>query len=142
MLGTPLNRPIVGFAAISSTQTSTPPPVTTPPPTTPPPSTSPLTITTSGLPNATAGDAYSTSLTATGGTTPYSWTITSGLLPTGLSMSPTGVITGTPNTSGGFLYRTGNRCDNPSRPDRFGDAHTHRGTTDRIFNKLVWLRSG
>jgi hypothetical protein len=104
MLGTPLNRPIVGFAAISATQTSTPQPVTTPPPTTPLASTSPLIIATSGLPDATVGVVYSTSLAASGGTAPYSWAITSGSLPTGLSISPTGVITGTPSTSGGFAF--------------------------------------
>ncbi|MHC4714723.1 MAG: Ig domain-containing protein, partial [Planctomycetota bacterium] len=45
--------------------------------------------------------AYSETLAATGGVTPYSWSIVSGSLPTGLSLnSGTGEISGTPTTGG------------------------------------------
>ena len=44
------------------------------------------------------GVAYSEMLTATGGLTPYTWKITSGHLPGGLSLSSGGVISGTPTT--------------------------------------------
>ena len=58
-----------------------------------------LRITTSGIPAATSGAAYSTTLSATGGTAPYTWSIASGSLPAGLSINAsTGVISGT--TSG------------------------------------------
>ena len=60
----------------------------------------PLTITTSSLPSGTVGSGYSTSLTATGGTTPYSWTVTLGALPAGLSLSQGGMISGTPTSAG------------------------------------------
>ena len=51
------------------------------------------------------GISYSATLAATGGTTPYAWSITSGLLPTGLSLnSGTGAITGTPTTVGTFNF--------------------------------------
>ncbi len=61
----------------------------------------PLTVTTTTLPNGTQSIAYSTTLAATGGTTPYSWSISSGTLPTGLSLaSSTGVISGTPSGTG------------------------------------------
>src|SRR4029077_5257961 len=54
-----------------------------------------LTVTTTSLPNGTLNTAYITTLTATGGTTPYSWSITLGTLPAGLSLvSSTGVISG------------------------------------------------
>lgn len=60
----------------------------------------PLQITTTSLPNGQAGTAYSAKLTATGGTTPYSWSLTSGTLPAGLTLSATtGAITGTPTTA-------------------------------------------
>jgi len=60
-----------------------------------------LTITTSSLPNGTVGTAYSQTLAATGGTTPYTWAISSGSLPAGLSLAAsTGAITGTPTASG------------------------------------------
>jgi hypothetical protein len=62
--------------------------------------TAPLEITTTALPNGQVGAAYSTTLTATGGTTPYTWSVTSGALPAGLVLNAsTGAITGTPTTS-------------------------------------------
>ncbi|HTX01211.1 MAG TPA: Ig domain-containing protein [Acidimicrobiales bacterium] len=56
----------------------------------------PLEITTTTLPPATVGTAYSATLTAGGGDGQYSWAV-SGTLPSGLSLDPaTGVISGTP----------------------------------------------
>jgi len=61
----------------------------------------PLSITTTSLPNGTVGASYSQTLAATGGITPYSWSVTSGSLPAGLSLTAsTGAITGTPSASG------------------------------------------
>jgi uncharacterized repeat protein (TIGR03803 family) len=62
-------------------------------------------ITTAALPNGTMGTAYSTTLTASGGTTPYSWTVTSGALPAGLSLSKNGTISGTPTSAGQSNFR-------------------------------------
>jgi uncharacterized protein (TIGR03437 family) len=63
--------------------------------------TSPLVITTaSTLPSGQVGAAYSQTLAATGGTPPYSWSISG--LPAGLTLSPAGVLSGTPTASGGF----------------------------------------
>ncbi len=63
-----------------------------------------LTITsTSPLPNGTVAAAYSYSLTATGGTAPYTWTA-SGSLPPGLSLSSGGQITGTPSAGGTYQF--------------------------------------
>lgn len=59
-----------------------------------------LSITTSSLPNGRTGTAYDQTLSATGGTTPYAWSIASGSLPTGLALSSVGRITGTPTTTG------------------------------------------
>jgi hypothetical protein len=54
-----------------------------------------LAITTSTLPGATVGAAYSSTITASGGTTPYAFSATG--LPSGLTISSTtGAITGTP----------------------------------------------
>ncbi len=67
----------------------------------PPPT---LSIGTSSLPGGTVGTAYSqsVSVSASGGTTPYTWSISSGSLPAGLGISPsTGAITGTPTGPGG-----------------------------------------
>jgi len=58
-------------------------------------------ITTTSLPDGTVSIAYSQTLTATGGTTPYTWIISSGSLPAGLSLnSSTGEISGTPTSTG------------------------------------------
>lgn len=59
----------------------------------------PLAITTNSLPNGTANMAYSATLAASGGTTPYTWSITSGSLPPGLTLN-SGAITGMPTTVG------------------------------------------
>lgn len=57
------------------------------------------------LPSAAVGAAYSQSLTAVGGTAPYTWAITAGSLPAGLSLNAaTGAITGTPTGSGTFNF--------------------------------------
>ncbi len=61
----------------------------------------PLSVTTSSLPNAVANSAYpATNLAATGGATPYTWSVTVGTLPAGLVLSSAGQITGTPTTAG------------------------------------------
>src|SRR4029077_14872814 len=61
----------------------------------------PPTITTTSLPGGTAGTAYSTTLQASGGTTPYSWSVSAGTLPAGLSLvASTGVVSGTATTAG------------------------------------------
>lgn len=59
-----------------------------------------LVIGTNSLPNGTKGTAYSANLAASGGTTPYVWTVTAGSLPPGLSLSRAGTISGTPTGSG------------------------------------------
>jgi Putative Ig domain len=61
----------------------------------------PLTIlTTSPLPTATVGSVYSTTMAATGGTTPYTWSIVSDAPDTGswLSINAGGILSGTPGT--------------------------------------------
>ncbi|HUB03166.1 MAG TPA: putative Ig domain-containing protein [Terriglobales bacterium] len=58
-----------------------------------------LSITTTSLPSGSVGTAYSTTLAATGGITPYTWSVSSGSLPAGLTLNATtGVISGTPTT--------------------------------------------
>jgi hypothetical protein len=58
-----------------------------------------LNITTTTLSAAAVGVAYSQALTATGGVSPYTFSIASGTLPACLKLSATGVISGTPTAS-------------------------------------------
>ena len=61
----------------------------------------PLSIATSTLPSGTTGRAYSGLLTASGGTSPYSWSITSPSPPQWLNLDPSsGGLSGTPTNSG------------------------------------------
>ncbi len=61
----------------------------------------PLTISGSALPGGTSGTTYSSGMSASGGTPSYSWKLTAGALPTGLTLAgTTGVISGTPTAAG------------------------------------------
>jgi uncharacterized repeat protein (TIGR01451 family) len=87
------------FPDVQLAPSPSPTPSPTPPSPSPTPSPTPApspTITTTSLPNGTEGVPYSQALSASGGTTPYTWTLTAGALPAGLSFSTGGVISGTP----------------------------------------------
>jgi hypothetical protein len=57
-------------------------------------------VSTVGLPGATVGVTYLQTLTVTGGSAPYTYSLVDGTLPSGLSLSPAGVITGAPTSAG------------------------------------------
>ena len=64
-----------------------------------------LSIVTTSFPNGPVQVSYTASLQASGGTAPYSWSVLSGQLPTGLSLSPsTGTISGMPTVAGSFSF--------------------------------------
>jgi hypothetical protein len=59
----------------------------------------PVTITTNSLPDGKRNQAYAVTLAASGGTIPYTWSVTPAL-PAGFTLDPTtGVISGTPTTT-------------------------------------------
>ena len=61
----------------------------------------PLSVTTSSLLSGVVGSTYQQTLAARGGIAPYTWSISSGTLPTGLALTPaTGMISGIPTTTG------------------------------------------
>jgi len=66
--------------------------------------TAPVSVTTTSLPNGTVGTAYSSSVSATGGTSPYTWTLSAGGLPAGLTLSGGGAISGTPTLAGASTF--------------------------------------
>lgn len=63
-----------------------------------------LTISGCPLPVSRVGSSISRSLNASGGEGPYTWSVI-GALPQGITVTPDGVIAGTPRQSGGFLFR-------------------------------------
>jgi hypothetical protein len=71
-----------------------------------PASTSGLAITTTSVSNGLVSSSYNAVLNASGGTTPYTWSLSSSsaALPSGLTLSSSGTITGTPSQSGTFSF--------------------------------------
>src|SRR6185436_13171640 len=63
-----------------------------------------ITVSPSTLPGTTISVPYNQTVTASGGTGPYTFTIISGTLPTGLTLSSGGNITGTATATGNFSF--------------------------------------
>jgi hypothetical protein len=58
-----------------------------------------ITLSPSTMPAATVGVPYSQAITASGGTGTYTFTVTTGALPAGLTLTTAGVVAGTPTTA-------------------------------------------
>jgi hypothetical protein len=63
-----------------------------------------LTVATTSLPDANWNTPYLTTLSAAGGTPLFNWTVTSGSLPPGLMLSPSGTISGLATAGGTFSF--------------------------------------
>jgi hypothetical protein len=64
-----------------------------------------ITVNPATLPNGSVGTPYNQTVSASGGTSPYTFSVSSGALPPGLLLNgATGAITGTPNTAGTFTF--------------------------------------
>jgi hypothetical protein len=118
----------------------------------------PLVISTASLSTGTVNVAYSATLAASGGTTPYKWSLSSGLLPPGLTLNTnSGVIGGTPTTNGTFNFTarvsdTGNPVQTTNKalsittinstgtPGLIGN--TTEGTlTDTMWDNGAWINA-
>jgi hypothetical protein len=75
--------------------------------------TTPLDITNVALPNVVYGASYVVQMAATGGTTPYTWSVASGSFPSGISMSSSGRISGSSTAAAGS-YTVTLRCSDTS----------------------------
>ena len=89
----------------------------------PPPS-----ITTATLANATLSTNYSATLQATGGAGTLNWSVASGTLPTGLSLSTSGAIAGDPTVSGTWTF-TVQVTDSSAAPGGPASAQAHLSLT-------------
>jgi len=66
-----------------------------------------ITLTPATMPNGFVGQAYSQTLTASGGTAPYTFSVVAGALPTGLTLTMAGglgLVSGTPTTNGTYTF--------------------------------------
>jgi hypothetical protein len=63
-----------------------------------------ITLAPVGFPTGTINVPYNQTVTASGGTAPYSFTVSLGNLPTGLTLSTAGVLSGTPTQIGMFNF--------------------------------------
>jgi uncharacterized repeat protein (TIGR03803 family) len=63
-----------------------------------------VTVATASLADGDVAATYSQTLSATGGTSPYTFTTTAGALPAGLSLGSTGTVSGTPAVTGTFSF--------------------------------------
>lgn len=64
----------------------------------------PLSIAGTPSPTGRVGSAYTATFAASGGTGPYAFSLASGALPAGLSLSPDGRVTGAPTEGGVFTF--------------------------------------
>ncbi len=84
----------------------------------------PVTVSPATVPNGTVAAAYSQTITASGGTAPYAFAVTAGTLPAGLTLSPGGVLSGTP-TAGGTFNFTVTATDNSAFPGPFSGSQAY-----------------
>jgi len=98
------------------------------------PPASPITVSPASLPTMTAGTSFSQTLTSTGGVAPYTYTLQSGVLPVGLTLSSSGVLSGTPTQRGGYTFSV-RSTDSTSPTAQFVD----KGYTGTVQNPTLTL---
>jgi len=86
----------------------------------------PLSVATTTLPEALTNTAYSEALQASGGEPPYTWTITAGQLPGGLTLSTAGLLSGVPTN-----------VESASFTVEVQDSAVPAQTASRAFNLVV-----
>lgn len=84
----------------------------------------PVSVSPATLPGGTVAAAYSDTLTASGGSGPYTLAVTAGALPTGLALSTGGVLTGTP-TAGGVFNFTVTATDSSAFPGPYAGSRAY-----------------
>lgn len=95
---------------------------------------SPITVSPSTLPTLTAGTPLSQSITSSGGAAPYTYSLQSGVLPPGLSLSSGGVLSGTPTQRGGYTFSV-RSTDSTTPTAQFAD----KGYTGTVQNPSLSL---
>ena len=80
-----------------------------------------LFVTTTTLPNATVGEAYSETLETVGGTPPFTWDVATGELPPDFTFSASGILSGTAAEIGFFSF--GLRVTDSATPPQTNGAN-------------------
>ena len=104
----------------------------------------PLAITTSTIDLAAVNVFYAFTLSATGGATPYTWSIASGSLPTGMNLDPSfGVIYGTATAQGSFPITIQVKdAENPADSVQMAYTFTVGGDQARLSGNYTFLFRG
>ncbi|MFN5783542.1 MAG: putative Ig domain-containing protein, partial [Novosphingobium sp.] len=84
----------------------------------------PVTMGPATLPNGAVAAAYSQTVSAAGGTGPYTYAVSAGVLPTGLTLSSGGLLSGTPTAGGTFSF-TITGTDSSSFPGPFSGSQAY-----------------
>jgi hypothetical protein len=74
----------------------------------------PITVVTTSLPDGQASTPYQVFLVADGGTAPYTWSLDTGTLPDGVTLSAAGELSGTPGASGTFHFAVRSTDSSPA----------------------------
>ncbi|QNU15842.1 putative Ig domain-containing protein [Thermomonas sp. XSG] len=98
------------------------------------PSASAITVSPASLPTLTAGTPFSQTLTSSGGVTPYTYNVQSGALPPGLTLSSSGILSGTPTQRGAYSFSV-RSTDSTSPTAQFVD----KGYTGTVANPTLML---
>lgn len=85
-----------------------------------------LLITTATLPNVVQNTAYNQTIQATGGVAPYTFSVSSGNLPTGITLSAAGILSGTPPTTGTYNFTV-----------QVADSETPAATKTQAYTVIV-----
>ncbi len=102
-----------------------------------------LGVLTSTLPDGTLNSGYTVQLVATGGVPPYTWTKTSGSLPTGLNLASTGLIEGTAMANGNYSFSV--KATDSNSPAAIATANlqiTVNGSTETLTINTGSLPNG
>lgn len=96
---------------------------------------SPVSVSPASLPTLTAGVAFSQTLASSGGVAPYTYTLQSGTLPAGLSLTSGGVLSGTPTQRGGYSFSV--RSTDSTTPTAYFVDKGYTGTVQNPTLSLV-----
>jgi uncharacterized protein (TIGR03437 family) len=116
-----------------------------------------ITVNPASLPAGRTRSAYNQTITATGGAASYAFSVSTGTLPTGLSLASNGALTGTPTAAGTYTFSVratdaggcaGERpytiaVGNPDCPTiTLNPATLPAGTTGTAYNQTVTATGG